>query len=207
MTNTATTWQTKLHAAIKREQDEDHLSSHSERDEQGRPMHEGALTKAAVLIALIERQNGPQIILTRRSEKLNKHSGQIAFPGGRIDAGDKTPTAAAIRETSEEIGVPGAQITILGKLPLYQTGTGFIISPIVGKLTPPYIFKREPNEVDEIFELPLDYIVDKNNFKRQSIIYQGRNREFWTIPYGEYHIWGATAAILVELAERLNSTA
>lgn len=182
----------------------DHISSFSLEDERGLPPMPHPLKKAAVLVSLTNQNNQPSIILTRRAAHLTEHTGQIAFPGGKIDLKDKSATAAAIRETEEEIGIERKQITIIGKLPLYETVTGYSITPIVAELTPPYIFKRAKQEVDEIFELPFDFGMDLKKFRRDSLIYKGERREFWAIPYNDYYIWGATAAILRELATRIN---
>lgn len=219
-------WPARLRQVTLDLHEKDQLSSHSTRDAATRPMssaHEreerqkamdnsaagenhraSPPLEAAVLVPLLTRSPGDHtILLTRRSAELKSHRGQIAFPGGKIDTADASPQAAAIRETGEEIGIPTSQIDILGKLPLYQTGTGFIISPIVGQLAPPYIFRAEQGEVAEIFEVPLAHILDEDNFQRQSVMFEGKAREFWAVPYQGYYIWGATAAILKELAERL----
>lgn len=195
---------------------EDHLSAHSRRDEKPitpiAPLVKAqagasAITKqprqAAVLIPLLRRGDRLTILLTQRSHELPQHRGQIAFPGGKIDPGDPTAESAAIRETVEEVGANSDQIEILGKLPLYQTGTGFIITPFIGYLTPPYEFEKEAGEVEQIFELPLDFMLDLNRFERRSVTFEGLAREFWALPYDGYFIWGATAAILRDLAERL----
>lgn len=226
-------WPARLRRVTLDLHEKDQLSPHSRRDAATRPMSsalereerqkereerqkamEDSATgekhraspplEAAVLVPLLTRSPGDYtILLTRRSAELKSHRGQIAFPGGKIDTADASPQAAAIRETGEEIGIPTSQIDILGKLPLYQTGTGFIISPIVGQLAPPYIFRAEQGEVAEIFEVPLAHILDEDNFQRQSVMFEGKAREFWAVPYQGYYIWGATAAILKELAERL----
>lgn len=187
-----------------RPEDEDQLSRFSLEDERGLPPMPHPLKKAAVLVSLANQNNQPSIILTRRAAHLAEHTGQIAFPGGKIDQQDRSAIAAAMRETEEEIGIERAQISIIGKLPLYETITGYSITPIVAELTPPYIFKRAKEEVDEIFELPFAFSMDLKKFRRDAIIYKGERREFWALPYNDYYIWGATAAILRELATRMN---
>ncbi len=214
-------WLARLRDVTLNLDETDRLSHHSTKDAATRPLltppfgsaHEKEQRakasnepplEAAVLVPLVTRDAGDHsILLTRRSAELTSHRGQIAFPGGKIDASDASPQAAAIRETQEEIGIPTSQIQILGKLPLYQTGTGFIISPIVGQLAPPYIFKADQAEVAEIFEVPLTHFLDKGAFERRAVKFEGQKREFWAVPYKDYFIWGATAAILKELAERL----
>ncbi|GJM01688.1 MAG: hypothetical protein DHS20C08_01890 [Rhodomicrobium sp.] len=187
----------------------DEMSSHSERDSlNAEPPTSSPQTtprQAAVLIPFIERQGELSILLTRRSHNLPQHRGQIAFPGGKIDKTDKSHIAAAVRETNEEIGADPARIEIFGKLPLYETSTGFIITPVIARLLPPYDFVKEQGEVDEIFEVPLPFILNLENFERRSLMVETREREFWALPYGEYFIWGATAAILIDLAERFTA--
>lgn len=154
---------------------------------------------AAVLVPIVERTE-PQILLTRRSDTLNKHAGQISFPGGRIDPGDASPAAAALREMAEEVAVPADQVTLLGQLDTYRTGTGFDITPFVGLLAPDIQPRGNPSEVAEIFEIPLRHVLDPKNHVREAAEWRGQRREFYVIPYGGYRIWGATAGMLVNLA-------
>lgn len=184
--------------------EKDQLSPFSRQDEKSFNSYKTPLREAAVLILLIYKQSRLQIVLTRRTDFLPSHQGQVAFPGGKIDKGDKSPAHAALREANEEIGAIPDKIELLGKLPLYQTATGFSITPVVGIQQPPYIFSRAIDEVEEIFELPVDYMMDINSFKRDSLMYKGKSREFWVLPFENYYIWGATAAILRELSGRLN---
>lgn len=193
----------------------DELSHHSKRDSfwkrqgkilasnQQELLQQERVREAAVLIPFLEREADLNILLTRRSNNLPQHKGQIAFPGGKIDKTDKDHIAAARRETCEEIGVQPERIDILGKLPLYETGTGFIITPVLGFLKPPHVFVKEQGEVEEIFEVPLSFILNLNNFERRSVIFEEKPREFWALPFKDYFIWGATAAILIDLAERI----
>ncbi|GJL98690.1 MAG: hypothetical protein DHS20C07_03700 [Methyloligella sp.] len=185
------------------ELDEDNIiSPYSRSDEKNFKNFKPPVKEAAVLVSFLHREDQSRLILTRRTLSLSNHKGQIAFPGGKIDKEDLSPSHAAIREANEEIGINQAQIKVLGKLPLYQTVTGYNITPIVGELSPPFIFKKAEDEVDEIFELPVEFMMDVKNFKRESVIYEGERREFWALPFNDYYIWGATAAILRELAGR-----
>ena len=143
------------------------------------------------------------MLFTRRAAHLKAHSGQVSFPGGRVSGEDASPEATALRETSEEIGLPAARIELLGRLPDYHTRTGFRITPVVGLVTPPLALVPEANEVDEIFEVPLDFLLDPRNHKRESREWQGERRWFFAIPYRTHYIWGATAGMLVNLYRHL----
>lgn len=185
------------------ELDEDNIiSPYSRSDEKNFKNFKPPVKEAVVLVSFLHREDQPNLVLTRRTLSLSNHKGQIAFPGGKIDKEDLSPSHAAMREANEEIGINQAQIKVLGKLPLYQTVTGYNITPIVGELSPPFIFKKAEDEVDEIFELPVEFMMDVKNFKKESVIYEGERREFWALPFNDYYIWGATAAILRELAGR-----
>ena len=159
---------------------------------------------AAVLVGLTLREAGVSLVLTRRSARLNAHRGEIALPGGKIDLTDKTPVITALRETREEIGIPEGQVTVIGKLPQYETGTGFTISPITAILKPPYEFTRQTSEVDEIFEVPMRHVLHLENYQKRSVLLEGGRRSFWVLPFKNYYIWGATAAILIDLAGRIS---
>ena len=163
------------------------------------------ITAAAVLVPLVARQEGVTVLLTRRTEHLHRHAGQISFPGGRIETSDTSPEAAALRETEEEIGLGRRHIELLGRLDLYRTRTGFEVTPVVGWVTPPFELAPDRFEVAEVFEVPLDFVVDRRNHERHSREWQGITRHFYVLPYGGYYIWGATAGMLVNLAERLAS--
>lgn len=178
------------------------ISPYSRIDEQNFKGFQQPVKEAAVLVPFLERDETTHLVLTKRTLSLSNHKGQIAFPGGKIDKSDNSPSHAALRETEEEIGINQNQVKVLGKLPLYQTVTGYNITPIVGTLSPPFHFKKAAEEVDEIFELPFEFMSDVKNFKRESVIYEGERREFWALQYNDYYIWGATAAILRELAGR-----
>lgn len=161
------------------------------------------LRDAAVMIAAVDHPEGASIILTKRTEKLRSHSGQIAFPGGRIDPTDPTPEFAAIRETEEEIGIGAETIEIVGRMPDYVSGSGFRISPVLGIARPGFMLTLNEDEVDAAFEVPLAFLMDPANHTRDSRIWQERERFFYTMPFGERHIWGVTAGIIRTLYERL----
>jgi 8-oxo-dGTP pyrophosphatase MutT (NUDIX family) len=160
---------------------------------------------AAVLVPLVDRPDGVTVLLTRRTEHLHHHAGQISFPGGRIEPGDGSPEEAALRETEEEVGLGRKHVELLGRLDLYRTRTGFEVTPVVGWVTPPFDIAPDRFEVAEVFEVPLDFIADARNHERHSRQWQGVTRHFYVLPYGGYYIWGATAGMLVNLAERLTS--
>jgi 8-oxo-dGTP pyrophosphatase MutT (NUDIX family) len=163
-----------------------------------------ALRPAAVLVPLIDHQSGWAVLLTQRTAHLSAHAGQIAFPGGRIEEEDTDAVAAALRETEEEVGLPRERVSVVGRLDTYVTGTGFEITPIVGIVAPPYELTIDPYEVAEAFEVPLSYVLDRRNHRRTERESAGRTRVFFVLPYEERNIWGATAGMLVNLAEILN---
>ena len=163
-----------------------------------------ALRPAAVLIPLIDRAEGMSVLLTLRTSHLSAHAGQVAFPGGRIEAGDRDATAAALRETEEEVGLPRDRVTLIGRLDTYVTGTGFEITPVVGVIAPPFPLVVDPFEVAEVFEVPLSYILDPSNHRRTEREFGQRTRVFFVLPYENRNIWGATAGMLVNLAEVLS---
>ena len=162
-----------------------------------------ALTPAAVLIPIVRREEGDTVLMTRRAAHLKDHPGQVSFPGGRVDEGDQSPWHTALRETREEIGLDSGRITLLGYLPEYRTGTGFRITPVVAQVLPPFDLQTDPFEVDEVFEVPLDFLLDESNHKQHSLYYRGAMRHFHAMPYGDYFIWGATAGMIKILFDRL----
>jgi 8-oxo-dGTP pyrophosphatase MutT (NUDIX family) len=162
-----------------------------------------ALRPAAVLVPLIDRAEGMTVLLTLRTAHLSAHAGQVSFPGGRIENGDHDAVAAALRETEEEVGLPADHVTVIGRLDTYVTGTGFEIIPVVGIVAPPFPLAADPFEVAEIFEVPLSYILDPSNHRRTERIFEERRRVFFVLPYENRNIWGATAGMLVNLAEVL----
>ena len=145
----------------------------------------------------------PSVLLTKRTSHLTKHPGQVSFPGGRIDPEDSSPEAAALREAGEEIGLPPASVEVLGRLTDHVTGTGYRITPVVALLPPALCYVLSPHEVAEIFELPLSLVLDPDAPRRQRQHVGGVWRDYWVWPHPDHFIWGATAAILVQLAKRL----
>lgn len=159
---------------------------------------------AAVLAPVVARPDGPTVLLTRRASHLRDHSGQIAFPGGKIEAGE-APLAAALREANEEIGLDAAAVEPLGWLDPYLTGTGYRVMPLVGIVDPSFAVTLNRDEVEEVFETPLSFLMTGANHQRHQREWRGRMRRFYAIPYGERYIWGATAGIIRNLFERLYS--
>ncbi len=164
------------------------------------------LRAAAVLVPIVLQAEEPQVLLTRRTDHLNDHAGQIAFPGGRVDPGDAGPQEAALRETREEIGLPPERIELIGQLDTYVTRTGFEVTPLVGLVRPPFQLKADPFEVAEIFEVPLAFFLNDGSREIHSRQWRGEERRFFVYPYQDYYIWGATAGMLNNLAEWLNET-
>ena len=161
------------------------------------------LCPAAVLVPIVNRGNKAHILLTRRSDDHPHHAGQISFPGGKIAVQDQNVEATALRETHEETGIEARHIEILGHLEPHKTGTGFAIYPVIAVLQPSFVLKPCAREVAEIFEVPLSFLMNNENYRIEEIFWRGRMREFYAIDYGPYPIWGATAAILKMLQERL----
>lgn len=161
------------------------------------------LRPASVLIPLQLVNGRAELILTKRSARLKHHPGQIAFPGGKQDAGDVSAAAAALREAQEEIGLPPALVQVLGELPAHETVTGYVITPILGLVRAAFDEVPEAGEVDEVFRVPLDHVINPASFRVEARRWQGRRRYYYAVPYGPYYIWGATARILRALAERV----
>lgn len=158
------------------------------------------LRPAAVLIAVT---TAGDLLLTKRSARLLHHPGQIAFPGGKQDPGDPTPVDAALREAEEEIGLPRAQVQVLGCLPTHETVTNFDVTPVLALVSGDFTPRPEVGEVDEVFTVPLSHVTDPAMFRIESRRWQGRLRHYYVVPYGPYYVWGATARILRALAERM----
>lgn len=162
---------------------------------------ERSLRPAAVLIPLIERTGGWRVILTKRASHLKHHAGQVSFPGGKVEAGE-TGMTAALREAEEEIGLPATAVQMIGSLDVHETVTNFSVTPFVGWAEgfSPVI---DTGEVEEVFEVPLDFLMRGENMSIQGRNWQGQRRQYYTIPYGPYYIWGATARMIKALADRV----
>jgi 8-oxo-dGTP pyrophosphatase MutT (NUDIX family) len=165
------------------------------------------LVEAAVLVGLVDRPQGAQVLLTRRTDGLRNHAGQVSFPGGRVEAADLDATATALRETFEEVGVAPTQVSPLGLLDPLVTITGFRVLPVVATIDPGYVARPDPSEVAEVFEVPLDYLLDPANLAHRDIEHRGRVRRVLEFRWPSQRIWGVTAAILLNLRERVAATA
>lgn len=178
----------------------------------GRVAHGSELTSilteppaaAAVLVPFVMHDN-PGVLLTKRTAHLNRHAGQVSFPGGRVDPTDADAESAALREAHEEIALDPNAVTVLGLLDDFLTGTGYRITPVVGLLPSGLRYQPAPAEVEEVFELPLTVLLDPDAPKLHAREVQGRRRDFWVWPHPDHYIWGATAAILVHLARALRA--
>ena len=169
-------------------------------------MHAGKILKpAAVLILVINQAERPSVLFTQRTAHLTDHAGQISFPGGRVEESDRDPFHTALRETEEETGVDAGKIEILGAIPQYTTGTGYLITPVVGWIEPPIAYRPDPTEVEECFEVPFDFLTDIDNHHLETAMYKGRMRSYYALPYGRRYIWGATAGMLVSLTRVLGA--
>ncbi|MEA3063797.1 MAG: hypothetical protein QOJ27_225 [Sphingomonadales bacterium] len=166
---------------------------------------ESDLMPAAVLVAVVDRPS-PTIILTERPKTMRKHPGQISFPGGRIDPGDDGPVAAALREAEEEIALPRTAVQLVGMADVYRTITGFQVTPVVGVVPPDLPLRPQPGEVAAMFEAPLDYLLDPRHQIVRKVEWQGRERCYYEIEWEGRRIWGATAAMIVNLSRRLELT-
>lgn len=162
-----------------------------------------ALTPAAVLVPVVAREQGATVVLTVRTEQLRNHAGQVSFPGGRRDRGDDGPVANALRESHEEIGLAPDAVEILGFLDDYPTVTGFRITPVVGLLQPPARLRPDAGEVAEVFEVPLAVVADLASYRRRWLRRAGLRIPYYVVAHGERTIWGATAAMLRDLARRV----
>ena len=158
---------------------------------------------AAVLIGFIECAGEAHVILTKRTEQLKSHSGQIAFPGGKIDATDASPEAAALREAQEEIGLEPEEVEVLGRLPNYHSGSGFLIHPVLALVKPGANFAINRDEVEYMFDVPLSFLMDPTNHLKSSKEFKGAKRHYYEMPYGEHYIWGVTAGMIRVLYDRV----
>lgn len=157
---------------------------------------------AAVLVPLVRRPE-PGLLLTTRTSHLRNHGGQVAFPGGRIDADDEGPVAAALREAEEEIGLPPGAVEVLGLADRYHTGTGYAVHPVIGSIAPDLELRPNPDEVADMFEVPLAFALDPANHLLRETEWKGKLRRFYVIEWEGRMIWGATAGMLVNLSARL----
>ena len=178
-------------------------SSDFDLNKDGRPTG-GDLRDAAVMVPIVLERSEPQLILTKRSSALKHHPGQISFPGGKVDEGDSGIEEAALREAEEEIALRAEQAEILGKLAPHETVTGFNVTPVVALIEPSFVPKPDPSEVAEVFEAPLAHFMDPANYLIESRRWRGQRRYFFTVPWGPYYVWGATARMLRALADRMD---
>ena len=158
---------------------------------------------AAVLVPIVDRPGGLTVLFTQRTTHLKAHAGQVSFPGGRAEPSDPTVEFTALRETQEEIGLPLERVEVLATMPEYLTRTGFRVTPVVGLLTPPFELLPDDREVAEIFEVPLGFLLEKNNYRKEKRDLQGRLAHYYVIQYQERRIWGVTAGMLVNLVHYL----
>jgi len=171
----------------------------------GQHLAERPVRQAAVLVPLVRRPEGLAVLLTRRTDHLNDHAGQVSFPGGRTDPEDADAIATALREAHEEVGLAADEVEVIGVLPTYTTVTAYEVTPVVGLLAPPRALALDPFEVAEVFEVPLAFLMDPANHRRHAFEFQGLARKFISMPWGadangeSYFVWGATAAMLRNL--------
>jgi 8-oxo-dGTP pyrophosphatase MutT (NUDIX family) len=162
-----------------------------------------AVTPASVLVPIVTHGAGLTVLFTQRTAHLRAHSGQVSFPGGRAEPGDASPEFTALRETQEEIGLAPERIEVLARMPEYLTRTGYRVTPVIGLVPPPLELVPDPREVEEVFEVPLAFLLDPANHQRETRDLAGRNVGFWVMQYDRHRIWGATAGMLVNLYRML----
>ena len=167
------------------------------------PEEVAIIRPAAVLFGVIPRESGATALLTVRPDTMSDHAGQVAFPGGKVDPMDLDEVAAALRESEEEVGLPPAEVQVLGKGAPYVTGTRFRITPVVGLLPGDFRPVPDPTEVADVFETPLAFLMDARNHRMGEAIYKGKPRRYYEMPHNGYRIWGVTAGIIHRLYERL----
>ena len=161
------------------------------------------LRQASVLVPIVDMGGDARLILTKRAPTLKHHPGQIAFPGGKVDESDNSLVEAALREAEEEIGLPWAKVDALGCLPAHETVTGFVATPVLGLISPGFRPRARDGEVAEVFSVPLNHVLERSNYSIQSRRWRGARRHYFTVPWGPYYIWGATARMLRALADRM----
>ena len=162
-----------------------------------------ALRPAAVLVPVVVSPDGPELLLTVRNQNLSSHPGQISFPGGRVDSGDRDVGHTALREAEEELGIRPEDVSLLGSLALHATGTGYAVIPVLGLLAPDYPYRPAAAEVAEVFHVPLAHVLDPTNHVTCEREYGGQRRHYFEIWFNHYRIWGATAGMIVGLQQRL----
>ncbi len=160
---------------------------------------------AAVLVPLVEHTHGHTVLLTQRTRHLKSHAGQISFPGGKTEPHDKSPEDTALRETEEEIGLTRDAIEVVGRLGRRTTGSGFHVTPVVGLVRPPMALTPDSGEVQTIFEVPLSFVLDPANHKKETRLISGVERDFFVMPFRDFYIWGLTARLLVALSNTLSA--
>jgi 8-oxo-dGTP pyrophosphatase MutT (NUDIX family) len=163
------------------------------------------LRAAAVLVPIIEYEDEPKVLLTRRADHLGSHAGQVAFPGGKIEPGEGI-AAAALREADEEVGLKSEFVEVAGYLDAYETGTGFRIVPVVSFVRPGFTLTVHEGEVAEVFEVPLAFLMNGNNHERHKTTWRGKEREYYAMPYNGHYIWGATAGMLKNMYDQIFAT-
>lgn len=161
---------------------------------------EDKLLKPAAVLILVVNHPRPSVLFTQRTAHLTDHAGQISFPGGRVEESDRDVVHTALREAEEETGVDAGRIEVLGSIPRYTTGTGYLITPVVGWMEPPATYRPDPTEVAECFEVPFDFLTDASQHRVESAMYKGRMRSYYALCYQRRYIWGATAGMLVTLS-------
>ena len=193
----------RLRAAAERVEGDEEYGDHRFNPQHGPLIRRTDLRDAAVLVPVVDHGDEATVILTKRAEKLRNHSGQVAFPGGRIDPTDPTPEHAALRETMEEIGLDAGHIEIIGRIPDYVAGSGYRIAPVLGIVRPGFQLTINEHEVDAAFEVPLRFLMDPANHRRDSRMWDDKEWFYYDMPYGGRRIWGVTAGIIRTLYERL----
>lgn len=162
-----------------------------------------SLRPAAVLVAVMDRTGGLSVLFTRRSAHLRAHAGQVSFPGGSREAGDKNPAETALRESHEEVGLEPSHVQVIGYLDDYPTNTRFLVTPVVGLVSANAAIEPDRVEVDDVFEVPLAFLLNERNYKRRTVVRGERRLPYWALTHGGHTIWGATAGMLRNLIEKL----